>query len=314
MEHEAFWLDAQDHSRLYVHAWRPMGNARAVVLFSHGMAEHAGRYDRLGKALMRAGFALYGADQRGHGHSATYGTLGHYADQDGWNKVVGDLATLKASIAVRHPGVPVFLLGHSMGSYIAQGYLLHHSASLQGVILSGSNYHPVTFYRSAALVARIERWRKGPTGRSALIEHLSFGSFNKRFKPARTCYDWLNRDPAEVDAYSNDPLCGFRCTNQLWMDLLGGLQQISKRSNLAQIDPGLPILIIGGECDPVSDGKRLTHLADALIGTDHPFVTLKVYPQARHEILIETNREEVTRDLLAWLEQALQQPRPHRSE
>lgn len=314
MEHEAFWLDAQNHSRLYVHAWRPMGNARAVILLSHGMAEHGGRYDRLGMALIRAGFALYAADQRGHGHSASYGTLGHYADQDGWNKVVGDLATLKASIAVRHPGVPVFLLGHSMGSYIAQGYLLHHSASLQGAILSGSNYHPATFYRSAALVARIERWRQGPTGRSALIEHLSFGAFNKRFKPARTCYDWLNRDPAEVDAYSNDPLCGFRCTNQLWMDLLGGLQQISKRSNLAQIDPGLPILIIGGECDPVSDGKRLTHLADALSGTDHPFVTLKVYPQARHEILIETNREEVTRDLLAWLEQALQQPRPRRSE
>ena len=94
MEHEAFWLDAQDHSRLYVRAWRPMGNARAVVMLSHGMAEHGGRYDRLGVALMRAGFALYAADQRGHGQTASHGTLGHYADQDGWNKVVGDLATL----------------------------------------------------------------------------------------------------------------------------------------------------------------------------------------------------------------------------
>ena len=314
MEHEVFWLDAQDHARLYVHEWRPRGNARAVVLLSHGMAEHGGRYHRLGKALVQAGFAAYAADQRGHGHSALYGTRGHFAERDGWNKVVGDLATVKASIAVRHPGVPVFLLGHSMGSYIAQAYLLHHSASLQGAILSGSNYHPVTFYRSAALVARIERWRQGPTGRSALIEHLSFGSFNKRFKPVRTGFDWLNRDPAEVDAYGNDPLCGFRCTNQLWLDLLGGLQQISKRSNLAQIDPRLPMLIMGGECDPVSDGKRLTHLADALSGTDHPFVTLMVYPQARHEIFHEINRDEVTGDLLAWLEQALALPRPRRSE
>jgi alpha-beta hydrolase superfamily lysophospholipase len=314
MEQDAFWLDAQDHARLFVHVWRPLGNARAVILLSHGMAEHSGRYQELGAAVARAGFALYAADQRGHGQTATQGTLGHYADEGGWNKVVGDLATLKASVAMRHPGVPVFLLGHSMGSYIAQAYLLHHSASLQGAILSGSNYQPVRFYRSAALVARFERWRQGPAGRSALIEYLSFGAFNKHFKPARTCYDWLSRDPAQVDAYASDPLCGFRCTNQLWLDLLGGLQQISRHSNLAQIDSGLPILIIGGECDPVSDGKRLTHLADALSSTGHPLVTLKVYAQARHEIFNETNREEVIRDLLAWVEQALEQPRPRRSE
>src|SRR3954468_17749427 len=107
MEQEVFWLDAQDHTRLYVHEWRPRGNARAVVLLSHGMAEHGGRYHRLGKALVQAGFAAYAADQRGHGHSALYGTRGHFAERDGWNKVVGDLATVKASIAVRHPGVPV---------------------------------------------------------------------------------------------------------------------------------------------------------------------------------------------------------------
>ncbi|SEJ07513.1 alpha/beta hydrolase [Pseudomonas sp. NFR16] len=314
MNHEAYWLDASDHSRFFVNAWAPDGPARAVVMLSHGMAEHSGRYERLAEALTQASFALYAHDQRGHGRTASEGLPGHYADRDGWSKVVGDLATLNASIAQKHPDVPVFLLGHSMGSYVAQAYLMHHSASLQGAILSGSNFQPVSLYRSARLVARFERWRQGATGRSALIEFLSFGSFNKRFKPVRTPFDWLSRDPQEVDRYISDPLCGFRCTNQFWLDMLGGLQQISKRSNLAQIDKSLPILIMGGECDPVSDGKRLKDLADALTGTDHHAVALRIYPQARHEILNETNRQAVTHDLLAWLEQALEQPRPRRSE
>ena len=314
MKHDAFWLETSDHHRLFVNAWLPSVVPKAVVMLSHGMAEHSGRYDRLGAALAEAGFALYAPDQRGHGRTADHGVLGHYADQDGWNKVVGDLASLNASIAQRHPGVPIFVLGHSMGSYIAQAYLMHHSASLQGAVLSGSNFQPVSLYRTGAVVARMERWRQGPTGRSALIEFLSFGSFNNKFKPVRTSFDWLSRDPAEVDKYVNDPLCGFRCTNQFWLDMLGGLQQISKPSNLAQIDKSLPLLIMGGECDPVSEGKRLKDLADALTGTDHHAVALKIYPQARHEILNETNRQAVTHDLLAWLEQALEQPRPRRSE
>jgi alpha-beta hydrolase superfamily lysophospholipase len=314
MKHDAFWLDASDHTRLYVNAWFPLSGPRAVVMLSHGMAEHSGRYARLGAALTEAGFALYAHDQRGHGRTAANGVLGHYADRDGWNKVVGDLASLSASIGQRHPGVPVVLLGHSMGSYIAQAYLLHHSASVQGAVLSGSNFQPVLLYRSAAVIARLERWRQGATGRSAIIELLSFGSFNKAFKPVRTPFDWLSRDQQEVDKYVSDPLCGFRCTNQFWLDMLGGLQQISKKSSLAQIDKTLPILIIGGECDPVSEGRRLKDLAGALTDTDHALVTLKLYPQARHEILNETNREAVTRDLLAWLEQALSEPRPRRTE
>lgn len=147
-----------------------------------------------------------------------------------------------------------------------------------------------------------------------MIEWLSFGSFNKQFKPARTQFDWLSRDPVEVDLYANDPLCGFRCTNQMWIDLLGGLQQISKASNLAQIDPGLPLLVIGGECDPVSEGKRLKDLADALRAAGSQNLHLTIYPQARHELFNESNREEVISDVLQWIAQALSHRRPPRSE
>ncbi|MBC3954914.1 MULTISPECIES: alpha/beta hydrolase [Pseudomonas] len=314
MKHETFWLDASGHCRLFVNAWLPDTPPRAIVMLCHGMAEHSGRYARLGTALCAAGIGLYAHDQRGHGKTAAQGRLGHFARRDGWNKVVDDLATLSQSIGQRHPDTALFLFGHSMGSYIAQAFLMHHGASLQGAILSGSNFQPAALYRSARLIARFERLRQGPEGRSKLIEWLSFGTFNKAFKPNRTCFDWLSRDQDEVDKYIDDPLCGFRCTNQFWLDLLGGLEKISKRSNLAQIDSTLPLLIIGGECDPVSAGKRLKDLADALAGAGHQVLQLNVYPQARHELLNDTHRDEVTRDLLDWLQYALDQPRPRRAE
>jgi alpha-beta hydrolase superfamily lysophospholipase len=314
MNHTTFWLTANDHSRLYVNQWLPDAPPKALIMVSHGMAEHGGRYVRLAEALCGAGYGVFALDQRGHGRTADEGTLGLFAEQDGWSKVVGDLASLNQHIGQQQPGVPIILLGHSMGSYIAQAYLLHHSASLHGAVLSGSNFQPVALYRAARLITRAERLRQGLRGRSALIEFLSFGSFNQAFKPNRTAFDWLSRDPDEVDRYLQDPLCGFRCTNQLWFDLLGGLQQISKASNLAQIDPGLPILVIGGECDPVSEGKRLKSLAHALREAGCQNLQLNIYPQARHEVFNETNRDEVTADVLTWLDQALTLRRPARCE
>ncbi|MDE3735292.1 alpha/beta hydrolase [Pseudomonas resinovorans] len=314
MRHDAFWLDASDAVPLYVNHWSGEASPRAVVMLSHGMAEHSGRYARLGEALVAAGFELYALDQRGHGRTAEHGVLGQYAADDGWSKVINDLASLNHHIRQQHPQTPILLLGHSMGSYIGQAYLMQHSCSLQGAILSGSNYQPVALYRVARLVARFERWRQGKEGRSPLIEFLSFGSFNKAFKPNRTAFDWLSRDPQEVDKYVNDPLCGFRCTNQLWLDLLGGLQNITPPKHLAQIDPDLPLLVIGGERDPVSEGRRLQDLAAALRRAGLRNVQLNIYPGARHELLNESNRDEVTRDLIDWLEQTLAHSRPNQTQ
>jgi alpha-beta hydrolase superfamily lysophospholipase len=310
MQHNAFWLSSSDAVPLYVNHWFAEQPPKAVVMVAHGMAEHSGRYGRFAEALVAAGFEDYAHDQRCHGKTAEHGLLGQYAEQDGWNLVVGDLARLNHHIRQQHPHTPIFLLGHSMGSYIGQAYLMQHSCSLQGAILSGSNYQPMALYRIAELLARFERWRQGPSGRSGLLEFATFGSFNKRFKPNRTDFDWLSRDPAEVDKYVNDPLCGFRCVNQLWVDLFAGLQQITPRDNLAQIDSSLPLLVIGGACDPVSDGKRLADLAEALRAAGNPHVQLQLYPDARHEVLNESNRDEVTAYIIDWLQQALGQPRP----
>ncbi len=309
MRHDAFALVTQDGLRLHVNHWHGDQPPRAVVMLSHGMAEHSLRYARLAERLVVAGFDLYALDQRGHGQSAAQGVLGHYADEGGWGKVVGDLASLNHHIRQRYPQTPIFLFGHSMGSYIGMAYLLGHSCSLQGAVLSGSNYQSVALYKAARLIAGFERWRLGPKGRSKVIDFLSFGSFNKAFKPNRTAFDWLSRDPAEVDKYVTDPLCGFVCTTQLWCDLLDGLQYITPTANLAQIDADLPLLIIGGSRDPVSEGKRLKDLAGAVREAGVRDVQLKIYPEARHELLNESNRDEVTAHLIDWLQQALSQGR-----
>ncbi len=309
MQHATFWLRGSDASELHVNHWFASGPPRAVVMLAHGMAEHSARYARLGAALVAAGFELYALDLRGHGRSAERGLLGHFADADGWQSVVNDLASLNHHIRLQHPDTPIFLLGHSMGSYIGQAYLMQHSCSLQGAILSGSNFQPPALYRLAGLIARFERWRLGPQARSRLLNFLSFGAFNKAFKPARTPFDWLSRDPQEVDQYVADPLCGFICTTQLWIDLLGGLESISDLRNLTQIDPQLPLLVIGGSRDPVSAGHRLADLAAALRQAGLKQVDLQIYPEARHELLNESNRDEVTRYLIDWLDKALARSR-----
>ncbi|WPO98990.1 alpha/beta hydrolase [Pseudomonas sp. HR96] len=302
MASQRFTLVTDDSLDLHVHSWLPAASPRAVVLLAHGMADHAGRYAALGAALTAAGYALYAHDQRGHGQTGAAGVPGLFAACDGWRRVVADLSLLRAEIARRLPGTPVVLLGHSMGSYIAQAWLIENASQVAGAVFSGSNYQPASLYHNARHIARFERWRQGPLGRSALIEWLTFGSFNKAFRPNRSGYDWLSRDTEAVDRYIADPLCGFRCTNQLWFDLLGGLAHISTEANLARTRPGLKLLIIGGECDPVSAGKRLTDLGNAWRLSARAQVRTIIYPQARHEVFNELNRAQVVGDLIAWLD------------
>ena len=312
MPHSSFWLQATDGTSLYVNQWLPAQAPRAVLMLAHGMAEHSARYARFADFLNLHGIGLFGHDQRGHGQTAQHGLLGHYADHHGWHKVVGDLASLNHHIRQQFPRTPILLYGHSMGSYIGMAYLMQHSCSLQGAILSGSNYQASPLkYLAARSIARLESLRQGRRGRSRLLNWLTFGRFNQACQPRHSAFDWLSRDAAEVQRYLDDPLCGFLCTNQLWLDLLGGLLQISQMEQLAQIDPQLPLLVTGGQCDPVSQGRRLQELAEALRLAGAQQVSLHVYEQARHELLNEINRQQVSEDLLAWIELALQHPRCH---
>ena len=300
MRADSFRLTADDGAQIHVYRWLPDDAPRAVFQIAHGLAEHAARYGRLAQALTAHGFAVYAGDHRGHGQTAVAGDHGFFAASDGWRRCVGDLWTLNRRIAANHPGLPIILLGHSMGSFMAQDFVADHSDAIAGLVLSGSNGPPPAIAGVGRMIARIERLRQGARGKSALLQAMMFGEFNKPFKPARTAFDWLSRDPKEVDAYVADPLCGFEFSNQLAVDLLDAIGGLLKPERLARIRRDLPIYIFSGSDDPV--GANLPALAEAYRKAGLTKVEMRVHPGARHETLNETNRDEVTADLVRWSE------------
>lgn len=280
------------------------GEPTAVVHVVHGLAEHAARYRRLAQALTGRGWVVYAHDQRGHGRSAkTTEALGHLGDEDGWGAVVADLRAFVELSGARHPGRPRAVVAHSMGSLVLQDYLSRYQGGdLTAAALSGTSGPPPAVATLGRLVARVERLRQGREGRSALIDKLAFGRYNQRFEPARTAFDWLSRDPEEVDRYVNDPWCGFRATNETWVQLLDALPRLSRPAALARIPRLLPIYLFSGEADPVGvEGAGVTELARRYRDAGLADVTVQLYPEARHEVLNETHRDEVTDQLLTWL-------------
>jgi alpha-beta hydrolase superfamily lysophospholipase len=295
-----------DGKAIHVHEWLPDEGVprKGLVHVAHGMGEHAARYERLGEALTAAGFVVYANDHRGHGKTAeSPEELGWFAESDGFRRVELDLEELVADEKRRHMGLPVFLLGHSMGSYLTQRFLIERGEILSGAILSGTGGKPSLLASAGRLVARAERMRLGARGKSNLLRDLSFGAFNKPFEPGRTKFDWLSRDAAEVDKYVADPLCGFDSTTSLWVDLLDALAFIADPIKQARIPKKLPVYVFAGSEDPVGEKtKSIRQLLGAYEAAGLNDVTHKFYEGARHETLNETNRDEVTRDLLAWLE------------
>jgi alpha-beta hydrolase superfamily lysophospholipase len=295
-----FDFRADDGHTLLGRRWLPKGPPRAIVQVAHGLAEHSARYARLASALNAAGYAVYANDHRGHGPKAAAADLGHFADEGGWDKVVGDLWTFNRLIAAEQPGVPIVFLGHSLGSFLGRGFIARRSDALVGVALSGSNGKPPAIATLGRLIAREERLRLGRRGKSDPILQMWFGEFNKPFKPARTAYDWLSRDEKEVDAFVADPFCGFPFTTQLAIDVLDALPRVTNRASLAAIRKDMPFYVFSGDRDPV--GANIKGLIGDLKAAGFTRLTTRLYPGARHETLNETNRDEVTRDLIAWLD------------
>jgi len=309
MKASTFTLQMPDGVSLFVYRWLPDAPPRAVVQIVHGLAEHAARYARVAEALGRAGYSVYADDHRGHGRTArTPAELGLFAERDGWTKCVEDLWLLNRRIAADHPGLPIVLLGHSLGSFMAQYFMSEHGEALAAAVLSASNGKPPPIALVGLLLAHLERLRLGQRGHSPLMQALFFGAFNKPFEPARTPFDWLSRDTAEVDKYIADPLCGFESTVQLYIDVLQGLRETAKPSRQARIPKNLPIYIFNGSRDPVSD--NIDQLLKAYVAAGLRQVVHKVYPDGRHESFNETNRDVVTRDLIAWLDGVIDRGRP----
>jgi alpha-beta hydrolase superfamily lysophospholipase len=295
------FIDAPDGHKIQTLCW-PIEAPKAWVHINHGMSEHAQRYDQLADRLNTAGYSVVAHNHRGHGTSPTT-VIGHYADKDGWSKVLADINTVRMQVCPKD--LPYYLMGHSMGSFIIQSYLANPVAGqrpVDGLILSGSNFQVPFIAKIGCTVAKLESWRLGATKASKLLQFLSFGSFNQAFKPNRTDFDWLSKDHNLVNKYISDPLCGFDCSTQLWKDLLNGLNDLFTLKTFNNIQKSLPIYIFGGDLDPVGQhGKGLTKLASAYEDAGQQNVTLKLYKGGRHEMLNEKNRDEVMADVATWL-------------
>ncbi|TNE39341.1 MAG: alpha/beta fold hydrolase [Alphaproteobacteria bacterium] len=293
---------------IHAYVWKPEGEPKAVVQIAHGMAEHARRYESFARVLNRFGYAVYAHDQRGHGLSVNEeAVLGHLADEKGWSKAIEDIHLLNRTIAGKHPAVPIVLFGHSLGSFMAQQYMAVHGESITAATLSATNGPPSGLLGSIGMMlARYQRWKRGGRGHSPMFQKMTFDAYNKAFRPNRTAFDWLSRDEAEVDKYVTDPLCGFDCTIDTWIEVFEALQVIASKPLLTHIRKDMPLYVFNGTEDPVGEKtKGVLRLLKLYEKQNMTKVTHKFYEGGRHEMLNEINRDEVMADYIAWLHGAV---------
>jgi alpha-beta hydrolase superfamily lysophospholipase len=307
---EGEWFEASDGARLYVRRWVPAGEPLGVVHIVHGMAEHSLRYDRFARHLIGEGFEVWAADIRGHGKTADLavndpgrgGLLGHCGDRETYKRAADDIEEINRRIKELLPGQPLFLMGHSWGSFLVQWIIEGHGGHIAGCILSGTRGPDGLKIRMAPAILTLIAFLKGCRKKSALAFALGDKPYNRPFRPNRTPFDWLSRDNKEVDKYVADPLCGMRCSSGFYRDMVILLNRIHQREQMELIRRDLPLYVFAGSADPVGDmGASPTALVDAYRSLKIEDLEFVLYPGARHETLNETNRDEVTGELIIWL-------------
>ena len=268
----------------------PEGRPRAVLQMTHGMVEYIGRYEQLASVVSREEYGYFG---RPDGNRLLLDDI-HRVTR--WAKALPELE-----------GLPWFLLGHSMGSFYVRQYLCEYGGELQGAILMGTGWQPRAAARAGRalchLLAAFHGWRY----RSKLVDSMAFGSYNRSFRPARTSKDWLNRDEKEVDRYLSEERCSFRFTLNGYDSLFTALERLCDKELLARAPKDLPVLFLSGDDDPVGDrGRGVQKAAQSLRDAGMRRVEVKLYPGARHELLVELNRQEVFADIGSFIQNHIQ--------
>lgn len=301
--HEFTYLSADGKTPIHAVEWLPEGSPLAVLQISHGVSEHILRYEPLARYLTDRGFAVAGHDHLGHGGSIIEGKGPLYFGPKGsWDFVVQDVEVRRQLAREKFPGIPYFLLGHSMGSFVTRTYLIRHHATVDGAILMGTGQMPPALVKGGLLLASLEARRVGEDRPSPLVDKVAFGPYNKPFAPNRTPYDWLSVSEENVDAYIAHPLCGGIPSTGLFREMLRGIACITDQKNVENMDKATPILFISGAMDPVGDlGKGVERAYESFLAAGMEDVDLKLYPELRHEILNEDCREQVFQDLYQWM-------------
>ena len=298
---EKTFLSKDGKSTIHYYVWEPAGEPVAILQITHGMAEHMLRYEPFAEYLNSFGILVCGHDHIGHGRSAAPEDWGYFGERDGWKIFVQDVEQLHQIMKVQYMDTPYFIMGHSMGSFVARAWLAMYGTGVDGAIIMGTAGANPALGAAKFLVKTI-RNSKGSRHISKLITNLAFGSYNKRIKPARTPYDWLTRDGEIVDKYNADPACGFTFTAAGYADLFNLIGYISTENWYKLVPKSLPILLVAGAEDPVGAyGAGPAEVAEGLENAGCKDVSLILYEGMRHEILNEFGKEAVYEDLKRFI-------------
>lgn len=307
MRESSFQLDASDGHYVHCCLWEPEPQQEkepvAIVQIAHGMGEHIKRYRYLAEKLTQAGYVVVANDHRGHGKTAIM--LGDFG-KNGWRRMVVDLSEVNQEIRKKYPKLPLILLGHSMGALLSQQYIVTYPGTIEGIVLSGSpGFAEKSQLLLAFAIATFERWRHGPLSISSVLKEMIFGRSNKQFENETdnpTGFEWLSRDAAEVKKYMDDDYCGFvPCTRSI-CEMMQGRRHMQKPRNLARLNKDIPYYIFSGEDDPVHGRlEGINHMLKEY--RNHGcLIETRFYPQGRHEMFNEINKDEVIADLIDWLD------------
>ena len=295
-------------NHIRAHKCLPEGEPKAIVQIVHGIAEHMDRYDAFMSFLADNGYIAVGNDHLGHGKSIVKsGEQGIFAEHDGWSYVVKDLDLLRSRMHADYPDLPYIFFGHSMGSFLTRTYLIKYPDKVDAAILSGTGHQSKALIMGGYLAADLLTKLKGPAGDGQALNDMAFGSYCKRIQDPRTPFDWLSRDPDTVDKYIADPLCGFVAKISLYRDMMSGIRFITPQKNIDKMNKDTPVYFMSGAEDPVGDyGEGVERAYRAFCDAGLKDVSMKLYPGGRHEMLNETNREEVMQDILNWLDEKVE--------
>ncbi|MCK9254924.1 MAG: alpha/beta hydrolase [Bacteroidales bacterium] len=300
------WFRTSDGKQVFYNEFLPKDTEKVkfVVQIFHGMAEHSERYTHFAEFLVKNGAAVYASDHRGHGRNCLRpGEYGVWAKKGTWFSIVDDLKILNDITAKNFPDKPNFILGHSMGSFLARSFITRYSTGINGVILSGTGTNSNFVLKIAKTIAWLQCFLRGVARPAKLLDKLSFSSFNKEYN---TEYQWLTRDQNVVGDYINDPYCGGVFSCSFYYNFFAGLICVNQLNNAKKISKDLPIFFISGDKDPVGNyGKGVEQAIEFYKKAKISKIDLKLYPEARHEILNETNKEEVYKDILNWISKLL---------
>lgn len=301
---EEFTFDSRDgQSKIHAVRWVPEGKVICILQIVHGMAEYIERYEEMAQYFAEKGILVTGDDHLGHGKSvAQGGTYGYFCDQDPATVVVRDVHRLKKMTQEDYPGVPYIILGHSMGSFITRNYLFRYGSGIQGAIICGTGSQPQALVRFSKALASLQCLVLGQKHVAKMIDRLAFGNYNQKIADPKTDFDWLCRNEKVVDAYLKDPLCGFTFTANGFRTLFTLLERLNKTENLQKMPKALPVFFIAGDKDPVgnyAEGVKKAYENFEKIGMER--LALKLYPEDRHELLNELDREQVYEDIYPWI-------------